>query len=212
MRPLALLLQLSDSALPTGGFSHSYGFEHYIQTGEIDSAESFSEWLRAYVGSQLTYTDALLMRMYYEGVGEEKLADLAVAIAIPAQVRAADEAVAKRIRAISVDALGVPEPQTEATHPAIEFARTAKHFEVGLDDAVTAHLTGTVGSLTQNAVRGIPIGQAAGQRVLVAAHEWVEQARNKVAELDYADLGMIAPGIEIAQMQHESLRARMFMS
>lgn len=212
MKQLALLLQLSDSALPTGGFSHSFGFEQYLHRGEITNAETFMAWLQVYTVNQLTFTDALLMRMLYEGMDDTELADRAIAATIPAQVRAADIAMAKRIRSIGVNALGLPEAAVEHAHPAIEFARITHHYDVPLADAITAHLTGTVSTLTQNAVRGIPIGQSDGQRVITASHDWTNQALERVSSLDYDDLGMVAPGLEIAQTQHERLRARMFMS
>ena len=79
-------------------------------------------------------------------------------------------------------------------------------------DTVVGHLTGTVTSLTQNAVRGIPIGQSQGPLLLTAAHGWIDQVLATLPTLDENDLGTVAPGHEIAQMQHERLRARMFMS
>lgn len=212
MKPVALLLQLSDSALPTGAFSHSFGFEQYISRGDIHDAASFSTWLRVYTANQLTHTDALAMRLFYDGVPEERLADRVLASTVPAQVRAADAAMAKRLRTIGFDALGVPPVQSELAHPAIEFARIARHFEVTCVNAITGHLTATVSSLTQNAVRGIPIGQSDGQRIIAKAHAWIEEASERVSTLKEDDLGLVAPGIEVAQMQHERLRARMFMS
>lgn len=212
MRSLAVLLQLSDSALPTGGFSHSYGFELYAHGGEIHDADSFAAWLQVFVARQLTCTDALLMRMLYDGVPEGDLADLAGAVTLPAQVRAADAAIASRIRQIGETALDVPPSHAEAAHPAIEFARITRHFGVDLVDATIAHLSATVITLTQNAVRSIPLGQTAGQRVVAAARPWIEAAAAEVQDLDASHLGATAPGLEIAQMRHEGLTARMFMS
>ena len=66
--------------------------------------------------------------------------------------------------------------------------------------------------MTQNAIRAIPIGQDAGQRVLVGAYPVIEQAVEMTMRHDLSDLGSVAPRLEIAQMAHEELRARMFMS
>ena len=43
-------------------------------------------------------------------------------------------------------------------------------------------------------------------------HESLRRAVERIFELDDGDLGAAAPGLEIAQMRHEHLRARMFMS
>lgn len=212
MRSLPVLMQLGDSALPTGGFSHSFGFEQYVNTGEIHDVDSFAAWLHVFVARQLTYTDALLIRMLYDGVSELELSDLAVAVTLPAEVRVADAAIAARVRQIGETALGLPESNAEPAHPAIEFARITRHFDIALDVAIVGHLMATVITLTQNAVRSIPLGQTSGQKVIAVAHDWVDAAVAVVRDLDRSDLGAIAPGLEIAQMRHERLSARMFMS
>src|SRR3954464_658604 len=81
------LQQLTDSALPTGAFAHSLGFETYIERGVVRDEESFGRWLGAFVSQQLTYSDALAMRFLYEGWSVLELDGLLTAQLLPRQVR-----------------------------------------------------------------------------------------------------------------------------
>lgn len=67
------LQQLTDSALPTGAFAHSLGFEGYIERGVMRDHHTFSMWLHAFLAQQLTYSDGLAIRFLYEGAGLEDL-------------------------------------------------------------------------------------------------------------------------------------------
>lgn len=83
---------------------------------------------------------------------------------------------------------------------------------MGAREAVTAYLMQMANSMTQNAIRAIPLGQDAGQRVLVQAYPAITQAAQMTMAHDVSDLGVVAPRLEVAQMAHESLISRMFMS
>ena len=98
------------------------------------------------------------------------------------------------------------------SHPAIVLA-IAGYVLTAPPAAVTAaYLQSSVISLTQNAVRAIPLGQDAGQRAIASVRGDVRAAVMRIGGLDEMDLGAAAPGIEISQMRHERQRARMFMS
>ena len=99
-----------------------------------------------------------------------------------------------------------------AGHQALGFAVVARSLQVPLPEALAAYLFAAVTSLTQNAVRAIPLGQNAGQRLLRNAADGVAAAVGKIGDLTPDDFGAVSPGLEISQMRHERQRARMFMS
>jgi urease accessory protein len=218
------LMQLTDSALPIGAFSHSLGFESYLHREVIHDEASFAHWLQMFVHQQLTFTDALAIRLVYAAEAFDEVADLdelVTAQALPRQVREAGMTMGRRLLVIGADSY--PGPWIEQyragvqagrlhAHPATVWAVLARHLGLHEDTAVAAHLYATVITLTQNAVRGIPLGQNTGQRVIRGAQPWIHRAVEVSAGLDGEDLGAIAPGLEIAQMNHERQRARLFMS
>lgn len=225
-----ILQQLTDSALPVGGFSHSLGFETYMHEERITDEASFGAWLEMFIHQQLTFTDALAVREVDRASvahGEDahhaimRLDQEITALTLPTQIRKAQQAMGFRLLQIALDTH--PNQRLELYAEAIKDKRAFGHqsivfsliaFELGMDvdDAVAQHLFTTVISLTQNAVRAVPLGQAAGQRIIARAIPLTEQATATSATLGREDLGAIAPGLEIAQMKHERQRARLFMS
>lgn len=97
-------------------------------------------------------------------------------------------------------------------HPAIVFAIVCDHLKIPKDITVLSYLYTSVQTLVQNAVRGIPLGQTDGQKLLVFVQPYLIEAVQTIDALTEEDLGAVTPGLEIAQMQHEQLSVRLFMS
>ena len=234
------LAQLCDSALPTGAFSHSFGLETYICEGVVDGEASFVSWLRALVSTQLTFSEGLGLRLAFEAVAADDweaiahLDALLVAQAVPIQVRRAGVTMGRRMLTIARLALegtdggrllsryaalmdtgnagDTGDTGGCRSHPAIVLAIAGYALEAPPPAVAAAYLQSSVISLTQNAVRAIPLGQDAGQRAIASVRGDVRAAVRRIGGLDETDLGAAAPGIEISQMRHERQRARMFMS
>lgn len=97
-------------------------------------------------------------------------------------------------------------------HPALAFAMMAFHVGVEKGTAVLSCLYSSVSGMVQNGVRAIPLGQTDGQKLLRELQPLLEQAAHQVQRLTIDDLGVVAPGLECAQMRHEQLHIRLFMS
>jgi urease accessory protein len=215
------LQQLTDSALPTGAFAHSFGFETYLERGVVFDEASFRVWLSAFVSQQLSYSDGLAIRFLYEGADVGELDGLLSASLLAREVREASVKMGGRLLEIGGEVF--PSAELElyrdlvasgraAGHQPLAFAVVARSLGVPLAEALSAYLFAAVTSLTQNAVRAIPLGQNAGQRLLRKASDDVAAAVGRITRLTPDDFGAVSPGLEISQMRHERQRARMFMS
>ena len=74
------------------------------------------------------------------------------------------------------------------------------------------HMYATISTLVQNAVRTIPLGQKDGQLILKHFADDFENLYSKIEKLTEDDFGANIPGLEMAQIKHETQVFRLFMS
>lgn len=224
---LLALFQLTDSQLPTGAFSHSYGLETFIQEDQVTDAETFKAWLNVYLDAQLKYTDGLVSRLVYEAMEREdieeiwKLDRLITVQNLPREVREGSYKMGERMLTLGLSLYDFPilseykdriSADQSFGHPAIVFTMIAFSLKVPKTSTISAYLYSCISGIVQNAVRGIPLGQTAGQRILREIQPWLLETAKATEELTIEDFGITAPGIEISQMKHERLNIRIFMS
>jgi urease accessory protein len=224
---LLSLLQFCDSNFPSGAFSHSFGLETYIQDGRVKDKETFARWLRIYLDRQLVYADGLACRLAYEAIEQNRIEELwqldrvMIAQNLPRESREAGRRMGERMIRLGDDLFSLPllteyreriRAKRSFGHPALAFAIIAHHLQIPKEEGVLSFLYTSVATLVQNGVRGIPLGQTDGQRLLMELQSHLTQAAQKIQQLQPEDLGAVSPGLEIAQMRHERLHVRLFMS
>jgi len=224
---LLSLLQLGDSNFPSGAFSHSFGLETYIQDESVHNKETFFEWIRIYLEKQLANTDGLACRITLEALMNKDVLEIwnldrkLFVQNMPEETRQANRRIGERLVVIGIDLYSIPLLEkylkkirrNEAFgHPAIAFMIICYFLKIDRNQAILTFLYSTITSLVQNGVRGIPLGQTAGQRILLEIQPVLLKTVKRIESLDIGDFGAVAPGIEIAQMRHEKLGVRLFMS
>ncbi|MDO5618902.1 urease accessory protein UreF [Kocuria sp.] len=219
---LLTMLQFSDSALPTGAFSQSLGLETAINDDVVHDEPTFHAWLRRFLLHQLVPADGWAIRAVAHDRADPVTVDAMLhAMSLPVQIREANAAMGRRavqiaaenfpVRSVTDYARVVSARDAVGSVPVV-LALLAREHGTDWQDTCAAHLFTSLTALTQNAVRGIPIGQNAGQRVLRAMHPEVARAVERVEVLTEDQVGAVSPALEIDQMRHAWQRARMFMS
>jgi urease accessory protein len=222
------LLQLCDSNFPSGAFSHSFGLETYIQEQVIVDKESFKTAIFAFVDKQLVFSDGLACRLSYEilessrGMNELLEIDrLLFVSSLAKETREGNRRIGERMAKMCMELyssttlgeyLHFIKNKQGYGHSALVFAFVAHHLQIDKEKILSAYLFSSVSSLIQNAVRGVPLGQTDGQKLLVEMQVKIHEAKNRIMKLTKDDLGAVSPGLEIAQMRHERLHVRLFMS
>lgn len=227
MTKLLSLLQICDSNFPSGAFSHSFGLETYISEQKVYDAETFSHLLEAYMRTQIAYTDGLACRIAYERVQNRQIDALWELDTILSSLMLARETREgnRRIGAQMVklfcnlyesellqqykDRIRKKEL---SGHSAIAFAIVCSEIGIDRNETLASYLFSSIQSLIQNGVRAIPLGQTDGQRLLLRMQPIMEEIAGQIEMSSEEELGQSAPGLEIAQMRHEQLSVRLFMS
>jgi urease accessory protein len=224
---LLSLFQFCDSNFPNGAFSQSFGLETYIQDDVVHDSTTFAKWLDVYLSEQLFHTDGLAVKMVFEALQDDDVrkiweTDRMLTVQNFAQEsRKGSRRMGDRLLATATSLYQAPilnqyqerlENKESFGHPAVVFTMVGHHLNVSKDKTILYYLYVTIVDLVQNAVRAIPIGQTAGQKIIQQFQEKLTAVTKDVLELKEAEFGIVAPGLELSQMKHERVPVRIFSS
>jgi len=224
---LLALLQLGDSNFPSGAFSHSFGLETYIQEETVHDKETFFEWVRLYLEKQMAATDGLACRLTFEALLKNEIDEIWVLDQklfvqnLPKEAREANRRIGERMIRMGIDLYSIPlleiylkkiRMKEVYGHPGVAFAMICQYLGIEKRRGILTFLYSSMMTLIQNGVRGIPLGQTAGQRILLELQPYLLKTTEDIEGMDADNFGAVAPGIEMAQMRHERLHTRLFMS
>lgn len=219
------LIWLASPALPVGGFSYSEGLEAAVDAGLAHDEASVRDWLLDQLTLGLQRSELPLVAAALKAWRRDDLArvrelnDWLLATRETAESRLQTQQMgrslaawlaqwpdAKAARSAALAALA-PTP----TYP-VAWALAAAGTAATPRDAALAYAFGWAENLVQAALKAVPLGQSAGQRILGALATAIPPAVD--AALALADGERIAslPGLAILGARHETQYSRLFRS
>ena len=222
---LARLLQVGDSAFPTGGYAHSYGFEQTVRLGIVRDEVSLSPYLDRHLWPALIHFELPVIRFAQQAALNH---DLPALIELDAcvdatktarELREASRATGRRrleaLLASDTSALlrdyerAVDEGRTQGHH-AVVYGIGLAHFPQAA--LLTSWAFQSLSAVCLAAPKILRIGQNAAQRVLTASLTRMETNVAHSLSVNRDEIGWFDPLVEIASMQHETAYERLFIS
>ena len=224
--PAASLLQLmwlASPALPVGGFSYSEGLESAVECGRVNSETSAGDWLTDQLQLSLARADLAVLAKAIAAWRRRDLAHLRELNDWMLQTRESSEfrlqseqmgrSLLEWLRhhdsASAADMAACA--QLPPTYP-VAFALAASATQAGVRDALLAYAFGWAENMTQAAIKSVPLGQIAGQRILARLADQIPPAVDHAMRLRDSERQAFTPMLAILSAQHETQYSRLFRS
>lgn len=204
---LLSLVQWLSPAFPTGGFAYSHGLEVAVAQGEVAGEAPLFDWLADILAHGAGWNDAVLIGCALRGADLVPLADLALALATTAERRREAEEQGAAFSRAQAEIGGSP---LDPLPLPLALARAARPLGLPPERVIALYLHGFASNLTSAGVRFIPLGQAAGQRVLARLHPLIGALAARAAHATEADLASSAFRADLQSAAHETLEVRIF--
>ena len=226
LTPTALLqlMQLASPALPVGGFSYSEGLEAAVEAGLVRDEAGAGDWLLDQLHLSLTRADLAVLAQALPAWHAGNLERIGV---LNDWVQLTRESAEMRLQTQQMgrslaEWLKNRQPPDErvarlaALPPAptwpVAFALAAAQTGAASRDVLLAFGFGWAENMVQAAMRAVPLGQSAAQRMLARLIDALPGAVQQAAALGDDERQAFTPMLAILSARHETQYSRIFRS
>lgn len=213
---LLKLLTLSSTALPVGAYCYSQGVESAIQIGLIQDEASSKAYFEEVLEMLLVRFELpmlqRLMQSYADTEQFDQWANVYRASRESKEFLAESQQLAFSLNAWIKDVLQIPVEVKKQFGFVPVYAQLCGRLELELVDVLTAYTFTVLENQVLAAVKTVPLGQIAGQRILWHVHGLIPDAIQRAMQLQDHDMSSALPNYAMLSMQHETQYSRLFRS
>lgn len=233
MQPLSLspasflqLMWLASPALPIGGFSYSEGLEAGVNAALVGNEAQAADWIDQQLQLSQARGDIAVLAQAMLAWQSDERARLVALNAWVLQTRESSElrlqteqmgrslvAWLQNRYADDAQALALVNwlAAEDASYP-LAFALAAHLAGAGARDALLAYAFGWAENMVQAAIKSVPLGQSAGQRILARLAQAIPGAADHALALGDDQRQAFSPMLAILSARHEHQYSRLFRS
>jgi urease accessory protein len=217
------LMWLASPALPVGGFSYSEGLESAVDAGIVHDGPSAADWLADQLQLGLARADLPLLAAAHAALAAHDAARIAelntwmLATRETTELRAQCEQMGRSMLEWLRQRGDDPRVATlAALQPApawpIAFALATVQAGAAVRDALLTFGFSWAENQVQAALKAVPLGQSAGQRILARLAQDLPAAVEAALALGDDARQAFTPMLAIRSAQHETQYSRLFRS
>lgn len=214
------LIQSLDALFPIGGFTLSNGLETYVQKNIVYNKETLVKFLEGYLYIA-KYNDIAFCAKAAMGEDVCELDMLCTAMKTPYEIRTgsikmcsrflkAQEAIANYV--LLKNYMEKIKSGECRGHYCIAVGLLIFEKQLDLSMALGMYAYNILSTMTNHAVKLVPLRQLDGQSALAEIAEKIEDAVKTAVEIDADEIGVSGFGFDVRAMQHEKLYSRLYIS
>jgi urease accessory protein len=221
---LMRLLQLASPALPVGAYTYSQGLEWAVERGTIHDEASAQAWIADLLSGNIARFELPWLAQLRAAWDADDAAALAaldadfIASRESAELRAETLQMGHSLRRLLLDLPGFPPRHcarlrgfAEPGYP-LAWSCAASAWEIPAEDALGGYLWSWAENQVMAALKSVPLGQSAGQRILATLAGRMPALAAAARTLPPESVSNFSPGFAIACARHETQYTRLFRS